>query len=498
MVDEKTDDMTPESTVRVLASIAQARSEFASQAGITYAGKRDLFTVLGYKKKLTITDYRERYERGEVAARAVDALPRGTWRGGGTLIEDEDPNVITPFEKAWEEFNKKHMVWSVFCAADILARIGRYSVILLGAPGALDSPLPKKLGPTGIKYLAPYSEEDVTIEDVDLETNMASERFGLPNFYTLRRVTNGVQKLTQRRVHYTRIIHVNDTLLDERLYSAPALKRIWNRLDDLDKIAGGGSEAYYVRSNPGYMVSIDPQVKMETTDVDKLKEAVEEFVHGQRRTIAQRGASMESLAQETSDFHFNVESILTLISAGTGIPVRILTGSERGELASSQDKTNWDERVSDRRSEMAAPLVKRFVDRLVEHGALPAPKGEFESWWPDPDELNEEQKAKVVKLLSSCVTASGEEVFAADELRDMYYDLEPLERLDEDRLDPTDELLDPTKEDEEDVDEEKPVAKAAVRFTDRTSIRVSTMKKVRLACQRRSLRRRTRRTNAGF
>ena len=37
-----------------------------------------------------------------------------------------------------------------------------------------------------------------------------------------------------------------------------------------------------------------------------------------------------------------------MISAETGIPKRILTGSERGELASSQDRDNWFERYPER------------------------------------------------------------------------------------------------------------------------------------------------------
>ena len=67
---------------------------------------------------------------------------------------------------------------------------------------------------------------------------------------------------------------------------------------------------------------------------------------------------------------------LKMISAGTGIPLRILTGSERGELASSQDEANWASVIEARRTRYAEPLILRpLVNRLLWAGALPQAQG---------------------------------------------------------------------------------------------------------------------------
>ena len=65
---------------------------------------------------------------------------------------------------------------------------------------------------------------------------------------------------------------------------------------------------------------------------------------------------------------------LKLISATTRIPVRILTGSERGQLASSQDDENWADVISARQEQHVGPaLLMPVINRLIWLGVLPEP-----------------------------------------------------------------------------------------------------------------------------
>jgi uncharacterized protein len=87
-----------------------------------------------------------------------------------------------------------------------------------------------------------------------------------------------------------------------------------------------------------------------------------------------RGAKLQDLGSAVAQFGPQVDAIMDMIAGGSRVPKRILLGSERGELASTQDKENFDARVKDRRKDHAGPNVFRpFVDRLVWMGALPAP-----------------------------------------------------------------------------------------------------------------------------
>src|SRR5690606_32676688 len=95
--------------------------------------------------------------------------------------------------------------------------------------------------------------------------------------------------------------------------------------------------------------------------------------------------------------HFDVQ--IALISAATGIPQRILMGSERGELASSQDERNWAVQVADRQNDFAETQVLRpFVNRLIGWGILPEPTGgHYEVEWPRQDEPTSDQRATIAE-----------------------------------------------------------------------------------------------------
>src|SRR5580765_2559090 len=126
--------------IRDLVQALTFRSRLANIAGISFGGKRNMYEALGYQRELFPQDYRSRYRRNEVANRVVKALPKATWRGGAEVVED-NTDKMTAFEQAWVDLESRLRIWTVFQRADILAGIGRYAIILIGAPGKMDEPL---------------------------------------------------------------------------------------------------------------------------------------------------------------------------------------------------------------------------------------------------------------------------------------------------------------------------------------------------------------------
>lgn len=406
--------------LRTLSDL-MGRSSLAGMAGLTFQGKRDLYSALGYKRALQPQDYRDRFKRGDVAARVVEAFPKATWRGGAELIEDEDPTVETEFEEAWEDLAKRLQVWPSLQRADILAGLGPFSVLLIGTPGKLEEEMPQLRGPDDVLYLLPYGSDEVSISQSVEDAE--DPRFGLPLTYKLKRVATA--RTITREVHWTRLIHIADNVLDDRVNGSPLLERAWNRLDDLDKVVGGGSEAFWLRVNKGLIFNIDPNVKVDQPQLDKLKEEAEEFAHNMRRTLAARGFEVTDVGSDVARITDPVDSIVALISGATGIPQRILLGSERGELASTQDKENWDERVSDRRRDFAEPVVRDLVDRLVERGALPQPE-EYEVRWPEVEDLTDAERADVADKWAGLNAKAKGTVVLAEEIRDRVLGLDKL------------------------------------------------------------------------
>lgn len=423
----------------------------------TFGGRRDMFNVLGYPTEISVEKYRWRYERGDIAAAIIDAYPEDTWRGDGEVVENDDPTVITEFEKTFAALNKRLCIWQIFQQADILAQLGRYSIIVIGAPGDSNTPLPN-ITADEVFYLIAYGEDSASFTETDLEKDTKNPRFGLPNFYQITSSGTTARSSITSKFHYTRIIHVVDNRLDHRLLGIPRLKKVWNRLEDLDKIMGGGSEAFWQRANKGTIFNIDPDVlvgdpeegETEPQAIRDMKEQVEEFGHGTRRTLTLRGVEAQDLGAEVADFASPVASIVSIVSGAERIPQRLLLGSERGELASTQDRQNWSDRIKSRRSRFADPVVVRpFVDRLIEAGALPAVQ-DYHTVWPDVFELSETEKMTLASQAASLNTRAGDVVVLPEEIRERYLGLPAftaeqegeIEAEKEAELEREDELLD--------------------------------------------------------
>jgi hypothetical protein len=432
---------------RRLASVIASRLLFSQKTGVTHEGKRDVYKALGYAQDIQPEQYRARYRRNAIAARIVEAMPKATWRGGGEVREDPNPNRDTLFEKAWDQLVLRLNVWSVMMRADTLGGIGRFSIMLIGAPGSdLSQEMPRGRDQKEIIYLTPFAEDDVKV--LAIETNLGSARFGHPTMYGIKRldpqqlaikdfytIDPKVVPIKQptieyTKVHHSRVVHLADSILDDQIYGMPRMERVWNLIDDLEKVTGAGAEAFWLRSNPGYQWDLDKDVELEPEEEEALKQEADDWANQYTRIARTKGVKINTLGSEVANFSGPTDAILTQIAGGTGIPKRILLGSERGDLASTQDRSNWTERIMDRRTEFAGPMVVRvFVDRLIKYGYLPTPK-EYVVRWPLIQNLDEVQRAEIADKLAAInqkqVQAGLPPVVDSNELRDKYLDMVPM------------------------------------------------------------------------
>jgi len=360
------------------------RAMLASQLGSqSYGGSRDIQQALGYKAQLTYTDFLARYTRQELAKAVIDRPVKATWQGVLELQESSEPEE-TEFEKAWRELDRGLGVKAKLSRLDRLTGIGRYGVLLLGFNDVAKNedwvkPLSKG---RELVFIRPLGEETAGIDKY--EENPGNERYGLPLLYNVQAMDVSTKNSTTVKVHYSRMIHVVDNPLESDIYGTPRLEAIFNRLMDVEKIAGGDAEMFWRGARPGYHGKLDPEYQATPEFKAALKEQIDEFEHNLRRILINEGIDMESLAQQIADPSTHLDSQLKLISSETGIPIRILTGSERGELASSEDRSEWLSYVQTRREEHAEPcIIRPFVDRLIEYGVLPEPADDYSIKWSD-------------------------------------------------------------------------------------------------------------------
>lgn len=402
--------------LRALASEIMGRSNLMARLGKSYGGVRDIYTALGYPLTLTFEDYEARYNRQDVAKRIITSPVNAAWRKKPVITENEEKPTV--FEERWEELVKEYKIYQYLTRVDRMSGIGQFAVLLVGvADGQKD--LTQEIGKAkGLLYLRPYKENNVEIKV--WETDVANERYGMPRIYTLTTsTTEGTTKPID--VHYSRIIHVAEDLDENDVHGTPKLKNVYNRLQDLEVVAGGSAEMFWRGALPGYAFVADADADMATMDTSDFEEQIESVVHGLKRYMKLQGMNIESLAQQVASPEGHVDVLVSIIAGATGIPKRMLLGSERGELASSQDERAWNDRVDERRKDHCEPSILRpLIDLFIKVEILPEPSEQYVVEWPDisaPTEHDEAQTASTrVEALAKYVGAVGADMVVPPEM----------------------------------------------------------------------------------
>lgn len=385
--------------LQILSAISM-RADIASRLGMSYSDKRNLYEALGYKKDPTFNDYMAKYRRQDIARAIIDAPARASWRRPPRITESDEKE--TKFEKAWVSLLERCRVFHYLSRVDRLASIGSYAVLLIGFDDGNGFEREIKSA-KNVLYLSPYSQVDAKIDQYVKDTK--NERFGLPETYSIAMKTAGKTFLS-KPTHWSRVIHVAEDCLDDNVEGMPRLEPVLNRLQDLELVAGGSAEMFWRGAFPGYGFKQDPNTTMQDKDIKDLQAEIDEYMHDLKRYIRTQGISIESLAQQVADPSKHFAILIDLIACAVRIPKRILLGSERGELASSQDERAWLDRIDERRKEHCEPVILRpFIDRLITVGALPKPAEGYTVDWPDLMAPGEKEIAEVGEIRSKALKA---------------------------------------------------------------------------------------------
>ena len=113
-------------------------------------------------------------------------------------------------------------------------------------------------------------------------------------------------------------------------------------------------------------------------------------------------------------------------------------GSERGELASSQDQESFNGLITSTMDNQTTPVfIRPFTDRMIEYEILPEPEGgEYSVNWPEIVAIGEKDQATILKdrmdgMSKYLSTPGGDmlippEVFLRDE---MGYDQDQIDEI---------------------------------------------------------------------
>jgi hypothetical protein len=375
-----------------------------------FGGMRDLYQTFGYKRAPTFHDYLFKYMKQDIAGRIIDAPVDALWTDAPIVNADE------AFLGAWQDVVSAHSVWSVLCTLDRLCGLGRYAVLVIGIDDglALEKPVVEPRGGSSprvrkVIYLQPYMEGSVQIQAY--ETDTTSPRFGKPTMYQVTPQSPDINAVAlggasagsvssvggQRNsflVHHTRVLHVADNTLENKVFGIPRLANVYNRLDDLEKVVGGAAETFWMAGNRGLQVDVDKEMDLDPEAAKALEQEVETYVNDMRRFIKTRGVKINPLGSDVADPSRIFDVLVSLIAAAKGIPKRVLIGVEAGQLASAQDRANWAQRVAERQQNHGSPVVLiPFISTLVRMGVLPNP-ATLTITWPEAFKLSPLERAQ--------------------------------------------------------------------------------------------------------
>lgn len=409
-----------------------------SRLAMPFDGKRDVYAQAGYSQIVTYQEYLFRYLRQDIARRIVNIYADETWRKSPGVLDGPDQATgkgDTEFALAWQRLatggqadgaeTRKGLLHYLH-RVDRLSGIGTYGVLLFGLRDGKALAEPAEMGsapgPESLLYINVFDEGAASV--AQYVTDERDPRFGQPLLYrlTLRMGDSSIQ----RTAHWTRVLHVAEGVLTDDATGTPRLEACWNRLIDLDKVMAASGEAAWKLMDRGLVISTKDGYRLPAVTEDMLpgeretaeaeiaqqRAQIDEFVHGLRRALQLDGMDVQPIEGQLQDPTGTVDNIIRLIAAATGIPQRILVGSEAGELASSQDDENWADVIETRQTNYAGPaMLTPVINRLIWYGVLPAPSnGGFAVQWQPLTKKKKTEQAEVADTSASALQKVGAKV----------------------------------------------------------------------------------------
>lgn len=396
-----------QSMLHQLSSIAMTRAAISKKLGMAYGELRDIYKQAGYPNQNTLSydDFRKEFDRHDIARRVITAYPDATWREGPVVSESADKEQ-TEFEKDYNKVLNSVNVYHYIRKADVLANIGEFSVVLLGFDDVqsekdLES---EASGAASLIYMQVYSQANAKIKAY--YSDLSQSKYGQPEMYELKlRMADNTKATRKILVHESRILHVAEDCIENDYIGTPRLKAVYNRLIDLDKICAASAEGFWRAAWPGLAANKAPECRWTPQSRSTVNTEFQKYAHGFSRTLQLEGVDVKELASQPADPSNHINTEVQLIAGTSKIPKRILMGSESGEMASTQDRENWHDRVMERRMNWAIPyVVDQFLDKLDRSGVLTLPSKELAIDWPhkqrsdrDQTEIDRKRSEMIVK-----------------------------------------------------------------------------------------------------
>lgn len=300
--------------------------------------------------------------------------------------EKPDPNFDKQVQTALAQLNAK----SVFTQMAVFERLFGWSIIIQGFTDhgkTLEAPVKS---PQEIKDIVAYGPLQFSVQTSDEDKKEGSERFGLPNYYTLAR-----SGISQAKVHFSRVIHFATRLLTHPYKGISVLEPVYDDLTVLRNIRWGMGQTMF-RYGSGFPdVEVQGASKKQLDDLEtsqqfKSLQARTYFLHSEKTKLDFKGLAGRALDPEPY-----YEPIMENISAGSGVPLAILRGAQAGAVTGSEvNEREYFKLISDAQSRYE-PSIRALIDALIACEQVKTNVKDYRIVWLGGFEISEKDKALV-------------------------------------------------------------------------------------------------------
>jgi hypothetical protein len=382
---------------------------FGAYLGGGYHGadqKRDVWTVAGYPAIVDFDMLWNMQARFGIAKAGIHRIVDKCWQSNPAITDGEfdGKRSLTPFEQDLEVLIEKHYLFARLKGVDWRNRIGRYAGIL---PIVTESqktsptePASQSLGIESLLKLVPLPESQLSVENVQSNSDISSADYGMPTHYMLKQDVNGDRnpiENSQIRLDPSRVFIFAEGADDGSIFGIPANEGGYNSLLDLEKICVAGSEGHYKNAKQRLVHNIkDGQVASVMTNDPKAKaeweKSNEGFASGFDTSLVTYGIETKNLQATLADPTHPFTNSLNVYAASIAIPATILIGQQTGRLASDEDQADWAQTAESRRENTLTPSIIGFLMYLVDRGIMNKPSDEILVEWESLSEPSTGEK----------------------------------------------------------------------------------------------------------
>ena len=259
-----------------------------------------------------------------------------------------------------------------------------WAIIVLGYSDPAETLAEPLTGTADLKEIKAYGPPQIS--KVDEVKDPDDPRYGLPEFYYLKRTT---EELGTLKIHYSRVIHFATRLIDHDWKGKSVLDPIWDDLTTLRNIRWGMGQTMY-RYGSGFpditftgAEDADIQAWIDAGNFADLS-ARTFYAHNEDAVLDFKGTAGRAL--DPMNYYLPP---MEHISCGTGIPLAVIRGVQAGALTGSEtDTANLWSMLSGEQS-----AYEQGIRELIY--AVTGQKTDFKFNWLSGFELDEAKKQQI-------------------------------------------------------------------------------------------------------